>query len=1221
MNKQLSKILSRRFWWFCLIPLVPLALAPAYGQDEEDEGEIIVLSPFSIVEDTDEGYVGRETLAGTRVKADIKDLGASISLLTEEFMEDIAANDLMEILPYVGQTEVGGIFGNFSGEGNTNFFGQNRPTTFLRQHPQTQTRIRGLDAADLTRNYSLTDIPLDGYILDRVAVQRGANAMLFGLGSPAGLINSQILTARMDRDQFKGSIRTDNYGSIRGTMDVNKIIFDDKLAIRVAALYEDQEFVQEPTFEKDRRIFGTFTYKPLKYTTIKGTIEAGRIDSSRPDIMAPMNLMTQSWFDAGMPAATLEQYESNRQPDHPLATGPFWGHITAPYEVYAHSGAVPNSQFNGVGLMQRRHGGNIECWTSRANQANPNADGTLPGLPDYGTRGTSCYELDSDGNKATNAAGKFIPIVDPGGSGVGPVMFMTSGGFHPQNIGGGRQSNDLTAAFCDPNQTFTAGFNPPGGPLCHTRSQEESFSADDISWVHYDKYKFHSPELAEEDFTAFDINFQQLFLTDREGMSAGLEFAWHVEDYNANFFDGQWDGLISGMFVDVNPILPDGRDNPNFMRPAVANFRPENQHDNWERASKRLTFNFSIDLTNREGILRYFGRHSITGLYNDQYNYKFHGEGFTRTVPSPRNQDDIDSWFASVGATGHQLGAEHGYICYVGPPIAPGTPRNQVVINDTCPPSALPLRGETFRFMAWDRTASAEFGGNRYGQQWVELEGQVTAWRHRKVNVSKENAESYVIINHSHWFKDRLVSTIGWRQDEVFLENFPGDRDRLSLHKPNSWHNTRPAGNAKTTIFSWGLVGHMPDEWIPDWLGLRGHYSKSDNFLPAAGRTDAEGMPQDAPGGNTKEYGFSIDLLDDRLTMKFNWYESALANAAVATAIGHNENFGSSLIFGPAIGWLGGAGTQFNDGDPYGIVDVMEAQHAKFIATASPTHQQAWSWARASRFVGHEGDPANTVQVADTVSKGLEFELVGSPIRGLNLGVNASQQQVVQTNIARRFIALFERERPELEAITITSPNGYDYNDPHFGLPTPGEFARIEEEMWRRNNGEDLPYPVREGGYQLSINSLASRVEQVKRTDGQVALEVREWRFNAFANYAFQGDGLLKGFGIGGAVRWQDEVALDYQSEIFVDATGRELLVANLNAPITDKQVTQADLWFNYRRNLFNMDWTFRLNIRNAIRGDAAVAAIGQPDYARTDVAQYRIVQPTTYIFSAAFEF
>ena len=183
------------------------------------------------------------------------------------------------------------------------------------------------------------------------------------------------------------------------------------------------------------------------------------------------------------------------------------------------------------------------------------------------------------------------------------------------------------------------------------------------------------------------------------------------------------------------------------------------------------------------------------------------------------------------------------------------------------------------------------------------------------------------------------------------------------------------------------------------------------------------------------------------------------------------------------------------------------------------------------------------------------------------------------------------------------------------------EYVRIETEMAAINAGSTAAAPVQEAGYQTSLNSLSSRVEQVKRTDGQVSLEVREWRFNVFANYAFQGDGFLKGFGVGGAMRWQDEVALDYQSEIFIDATGRELLVANLDSPIKDSPQTQADVWINYKRNIFDMDWTFRLNVRNAIRGDAAVAAIGQPDNPLTKVAMYRIVQPTTYIFSAAFSF
>ena len=82
--------------------------------------------------------------------------------------------------------------GNFSG-GSTGGPGNTSPSENL--GPQTSTRLRGLAGASEARNFYNTSIPLDGYNIDRVEVNRGANAILFGTGSPAGIINSSLKRA------------------------------------------------------------------------------------------------------------------------------------------------------------------------------------------------------------------------------------------------------------------------------------------------------------------------------------------------------------------------------------------------------------------------------------------------------------------------------------------------------------------------------------------------------------------------------------------------------------------------------------------------------------------------------------------------------------------------------------------------------------------------------------------------------------------------------------------------------------------------------------------------------------------------------------------------------------------------------------------------------------------------------------------------------------------
>ena len=168
-----------------LVPAKKIALAvEALAAPSE---ETLVLSPFIITTDRDNGYQATSTLAGTRLNTELKDVGTSISVITTQFLQDTGATDTKSLLSYVTGSEVGGLAGNFSG-GSTGGPGNTSPSENL--GPQTITRLRGLAGASEARNFYNTSIPLDGYNVDRVEVNRGANAILFGTGSPAGIINS-----------------------------------------------------------------------------------------------------------------------------------------------------------------------------------------------------------------------------------------------------------------------------------------------------------------------------------------------------------------------------------------------------------------------------------------------------------------------------------------------------------------------------------------------------------------------------------------------------------------------------------------------------------------------------------------------------------------------------------------------------------------------------------------------------------------------------------------------------------------------------------------------------------------------------------------------------------------------------------------------------------------------------------------------------------------------
>ncbi|MCH2387354.1 MAG: hypothetical protein MK240_04040, partial [Opitutales bacterium] len=67
---------------------------------QDDAEEVFELSPFTIDADDSVGYQAISTLAGTRIKTDLRDIGAAISVITPEFLEDTGAVDAATVLSY-----------------------------------------------------------------------------------------------------------------------------------------------------------------------------------------------------------------------------------------------------------------------------------------------------------------------------------------------------------------------------------------------------------------------------------------------------------------------------------------------------------------------------------------------------------------------------------------------------------------------------------------------------------------------------------------------------------------------------------------------------------------------------------------------------------------------------------------------------------------------------------------------------------------------------------------------------------------------------------------------------------------------------------------------------------------------------------------------------------------------------------------------------------------
>jgi outer membrane receptor protein involved in Fe transport len=263
----------------------------------EDEEDVVQLAPFTVEAATDRGYQATSTLAGTRLRTELRDVGAAISVVNAQFLADTASTNAKDVLVYTTGTEAAGMGGNYSG--TTGGQGFSNPEDGL-VSPNSMTRVRGLSGADLTRDFFSTDIGMDSYNTERIDISRGANAILFGLGSPAGIINNQLKAPNLRKNGYTFTSAVSRYESHREVLDVNQVLRRDELGLRVVGLNDERKFRQEPAFEDDRRLYASLRWEPRLVkdglTQIQVSYEDGEIEANRPRVNPPADGLTV-WFD------------------------------------------------------------------------------------------------------------------------------------------------------------------------------------------------------------------------------------------------------------------------------------------------------------------------------------------------------------------------------------------------------------------------------------------------------------------------------------------------------------------------------------------------------------------------------------------------------------------------------------------------------------------------------------------------------------------------------------------------------------------------------------------------------------------------------------------------------------------------------------------------------------------------------------------------------------
>jgi len=250
--------------------------------------ETIILSPFTIAAGSEQGYLATQTLNGTRMKTDLKDIGSALTVFTEQMMNDLGANSIYDLMAFAPNTDPF-LMTTSDITGNGNDF-INIPTKFV---------TRGGASTVVSQDFFANAVPQDRFNSEALTFSRGPNAILFGLGNAAGAFVSSTKRAK---NQTASSLeyQMDNRGSFRGSLDHNQVLRKNLLSVRYAGVYETLHNFRFPTKNFQRRHFATLTFTPFKTTTLRINYEQGLINAPAVRPWPDYDGVTP-WIAAGRP--------------------------------------------------------------------------------------------------------------------------------------------------------------------------------------------------------------------------------------------------------------------------------------------------------------------------------------------------------------------------------------------------------------------------------------------------------------------------------------------------------------------------------------------------------------------------------------------------------------------------------------------------------------------------------------------------------------------------------------------------------------------------------------------------------------------------------------------------------------------------------------------------------------------------------------------------------
>lgn len=1065
--------------------------------------ETVQLSPFVVSESGESRYVNSSTLGGTRLRASLRDLATAITVVTAEFMADTGSVNAKDLLVYTPGTETAGLGGNFA---NVSISGGVISSGGTVGGLNSPNRVRGLSGASSARDYYGTSIPFDSFNTERVEVNRGANAVLFGLGSPAGIINQSTIKP-LFTNRYEAELRAKSFGSHRETLDVNSVLIGNVLAVRVAAVNEQERYQQDYAYESNRRIHFGAALRPrlfpksttLSETTVRASAEFGQLYANRPRILPPNDHVT-AWFKpwiAGDPVKITWNPSTQAHADRNQLLGVGWGQMfRAPTIIFEN--------------------------------------------PRQGTIGTSAYPAGTAGFQ-----GVLSNAVRGLNGAIGTSAFESL------------EAPNVTRAL--------ARANDPDGSfyLTPTFLDERVFNFRDSLLDGPNKYN-------NTNFSIVSASVEQRFLQDLFGIELGV---------NRERYTQQTSDIGGGrpLSVDVNTHLPSGVVNPNFGRVFFSEPGGRSRTENDRRDGRATAF---LQLDPARFISRpwakWLGRHTGSMLLG-------------RTITESRNASSgghvalADPFLYGTGSEIDRFNANAAYVNVLhylsGSLSGLNSPVGAGISGLTAPQVVSAAGVGTQSFILRDQTATGTF---RPVQLRLLDEDDKFSQMGSAASFSRNDTRTRAAVLQSHLLAEHLVGLAGWRKDavEAFNAAAPlraagGNVVPDSLFLPAAPNLSRSA-----VTHTYSATGHLPAavlRRLPLLSSLSVFGGRSENFSGLDARVDVYGRQIEPASGQTREAGLGVGFWRDRVRVRVNRYETSQVNVSA------NVGTSAQAVLALYSTLIGNTIAGLNPGvDPRNLA-------ASGLTVPPADLLTAYRFTQDSRGNPSINGPSNVVNTTDFVSRGVEMELSFTPSPNWDFSANAARQEAIRSNSANQLWQLWAVDK-QLNGQTL-------------------------RENWLGPVGQRLLSATSSTLANSATISIDNPLRNFRAADGALNPELRKWRFNAVTNYRFGSGSVLRGFSVGGALRWQDRVAIGYPN--ITVGTGRVIDVAR---PFFGPPDTKLDAWVGYRRRILGdrFMWRVQLNVRDLMNRDDLVPVATQPT---GEIAGVRIPEGRIWSLTSSFSF